>query len=364
MLGDILKGQSGPVLITGNTGFKGSWLTLLLEALGVPQVGYSLAPEPGSLFESLALNHQIPYRIADIRDKQSLFEEFRNKQPSTVIHMAAQSLVLKSYENPIETFETNVMGTINVLEAARSTPSVKTVLVITTDKVYRNYELGRKFVESDALMGKDPYSASKVSTESVCVAWQHMNALNGVARILVARAGNVIGGGDTSAFRLIPDIVKSIQSRMPLQVRNMNATRPWQHVLDPLVGYIQYIEAELKGGNPPPALNFGPLEESKRVNEVISIAKKYFGDELEIHDKSLESIEKEAITLDLDSSLAQSVLRWAPVWDQKAALDQTFIWWKKHLKENTDVYTCCSNDINKYIEKLKERDYQSNSALE
>lgn len=350
MLGEILRGQPGPVLVTGNTGFKGSWLTLLLETLGVPQVGYALEPEKNSLFRFLALDRRVYCKFGDVREETSVEKEFLIHEPSVVIHMAAQSLVLKSYEEPRETFDTNIMGTINVLQAARRVKSVKVVLVITTDKVYRNDGFGRRFIETDSLMGKDPYSASKVATESVCVAWNQLNLQSSGPKILVARAGNVIGGGDTNLDRLIPDIVRSLQNQKTLQIRNMTSTRPWQHVLDPLVGYIKYLEAELGRTNPPPALNFGPREASKNVAYVVQSAQKHFGNQLKYEILPSKTTPQEAHTLDLDSSLAETSLAWAPMWDQDLALDRTFDWWKKVLQQEATFEDCCKADIRSYFE--------------
>jgi CDP-glucose 4,6-dehydratase len=312
-------------------------------------VGYALLPEESSLFYSLALHQRNFCRFADIRDRDSLEGEFQAHKPSVVIHLAAQSLVLKSYGEPRETFDINVVGTMNVLEAAMKVDSVKVVLVITTDKVYRNDGLGRRFVESDPLLGRDPYSASKVATESVCAAWSHINALECGVRVLVARAGNVIGGGDMSSDRLIPDLVRSLQKKEKLQIRNLNATRPWQHVLDPLGGYIKYIEEELKGNNPPSALNFGPIEKSKDVAHVLRLAENYFGQEMSIEVNSPDKIHKEAAFLDLDSSLAHSSLAWTPKWDQDIAINKTFEWWKRSLSEHGSILDCCMVDIEDYL---------------
>ena len=206
----------------------------------------------------------------------------KDVRPSAIIHLAAQPLVLKSYQDPLETFQTNCMGTANVLKAAFETPSVEIVLVITTDKVYRNDNSGRRFVESDPLEGKDPYSASKVAAEAVCAAWQQISKISGGPKVLVARAGNVIGGGDFAKDRLIPDVIRAVSLGNPIKIRNPLATRPWQHVLDPLIGYLKYMEHGLETPNAEPSLNFGPLEPSLQVNAVLEIAKEYFRDALRI----------------------------------------------------------------------------------
>jgi len=236
MVGDNLKRLDGPIFITGHTGFKGSWLSLLLKQLGIEHFGYSLEAEEDSLYKRANLGKVSKGVVGDIRDLENLSKVIKNVRPSAIIHLAAQPLVLKSYQDPLETFQTNCIGTANVLKAAFESPSVEIVLVITTDKVYRNNNSGRRFVESDPLEGKDPYSASKVAAEAVCGAWQQMSKIAGGPKVLVARAGNVIGGGDFAKDRLIPDAIRALISEQNLLVRSPEATRPWQHVLDPLIG--------------------------------------------------------------------------------------------------------------------------------
>ena len=276
MVGDELKRLKGPIFITGHTGFKGSWLSLLLNHLGIEHFGYSLEAEEDSLYRRANLERVSSGVVGDIRDLENLSKVIKDVRPSAVIHLAAQPLVLKSYQDPLETFNTNCIGTANVLKAAFETPSVEIVLVITTDKVYRNDNSGRRFVESDPLEGKDPYSASKVAAEAVCAAWQQMSKISGGPKVLVARAGNVIGGGDFAKDRLIPDAIRAITSEQNLLVRSPEATRPWQHVLDPLIGYLKYIESAQSSLSIEPALNFGPLEPSLRVDNVLEIAKEHF----------------------------------------------------------------------------------------
>ena len=258
-LGSGLKALSGPVLITGHTGFKGTWMTLLLEELGIETVGVSLPPTKDSLYGRLERKGAIKEEFVDIRDFKSLGNVVRELNPSAVFHMAAQPLVMESYKTPRETFETNVMGTANLLSAALAVRSIQAISVITTDKVYRNENTGRRFLESDPLAGKDPYSASKVGTEAVVSAWQQIVDVEGGPRIISVRAGNVIGGGDFAENRIIPDLVRGIISGKPVKIRNPRSTRPWQHVLDPLCGYVQSIEYSLSGGKTR-QFNFGPIE--------------------------------------------------------------------------------------------------------
>jgi CDP-glucose 4,6-dehydratase len=247
-LGTTLSRLSGPVLITGHTGFKGTWLTILLEKLGIPTIGYSLKPLQGSLFERAEVTGRIPELFADIRDRNSLNSFIELHKPSCVIHMAAQPLVLESYNNPFETFDINVMGTVNLLETSFNHDFIQSIVVVTTDKVYRNDNSGRKFIETDPLEGKDPYSASKVATEAVVSAWQQISKAQGGPRVISVRAGNVIGGGDFANNRIIPDLVRSIMiEKKDVVIRNPESTRPWQHVLDSLAGYILALEATLLG---------------------------------------------------------------------------------------------------------------------
>lgn len=344
MVGDELKRLNGPIFITGHTGFKGSWLSLLLNHLGIEHFGYSLEAEQDSLYKRANLEKVSKGVVGDIRDLENLSKVIKDVRPSAVIHLAAQPLVLKSYQEPLETFQTNCIGTANVLTAALETPSVEIVLVITTDKVYRNNNSGRRFVESDPLEGKDPYSASKVAAEAVCAAWHQISKISGGPKVLVARAGNVIGGGDFAKDRLIPDAIRAIMSEQNLLVRSPEATRPWQHVLDPLIGYIKYIESAQSSLSIEPSLNFGPLEPSLRVDNVLEIAKEHFKERLKVTYKEANQ-EIESQTLELDPSCAIAKLGWRPQWNQEEAIDRTFMWWAKTLANPTNALGNCLEDI-------------------
>ena len=343
MVGDELKRLKGPIFITGHTGFKGSWLSLLLNHRGIEHFGYSLQTEEDSLYKRANLERVSRGVVGDIRDLDRLSKVIKDVRPSAVIHLAAQPLVLKSYQEPLETFQTNCMGTANVLKAAFQTASVEIALVITTDKVYRNNNSGRRFVESDPIEGKDPYSASKVAAEAVCAAWQQMSKISGGPKVLVARAGNVIGGGDFAKDRLIPDVIRAIVSEQNLLVRSPEATRPWQHVLDPLIGYLKYIESAQSSLSIEPSLNFGPLEPSLRVKNVLEIAKEHF-DNLKFTYKEV-SQEIESQTLELDPSCAIAKLSWRPQWNQEEAINRTFMWWAKTLASPTNTFENCVEDI-------------------
>ncbi len=343
-LGRRLREQPGPVLITGHTGFKGTWLTFLLEHLNVPVVGYSLPAEKDSLYDRAKRKDAIPEVFADIRDYEELEEFINENKPSTIIHMAAQPLVLKSYERPRETFDVNVMGTVNVLDIAFKKDFVKAIIVVTTDKVYRNLNSVKAFVETDSIEGKDPYSASKVGTEAVVAAWQQIAKLSGGPKLLSVRAGNVIGGGDWANNRLLPDLVKSKFFSQKTVIRNPNSTRPWQHVLDPLHGYLLAIENMLSANLNVFALNFGPEGKSLKVSEVTKIV--FSRDELQ--EKIIEEIsagsDYEAPTLSLDSNLARKTVGFKPKFTQEEAIAMTINWWES-VVHGEEIFSACSQDI-------------------
>ena len=349
-LGKTLQNLPGPVLITGHTGFKGTWMTLLLQQLGIPIVGYSLKPEKDSLYERAKLKGQIPEKFADIRDYTKLKKFLFKHQPSAVIHMAAQPLVLESYKIPRKTFDVNIMGTTNLLDASFELSSVKIVLVVTSDKVYRNDDSVQSFIESDPLEGKDPYSASKVGTEAVVKAWQQISKNLGGPKVVSVRAGNVIGGGDLAKNRLIPDIVRSHISGEPLEIRNPHSIRPWQHVLDPIIGYLQVIENLIENYNHDfTSFNFGPLGESLSVNQVATLIQKYFAFEIKIELSNINNQKLESIYLGLDSSQAENVLKWKPKIDQRHAVMKTINWWNKHLQHDQNAKELCIQDIIEYF---------------
>jgi CDP-glucose 4,6-dehydratase len=348
MLTHGLKSINGPILVTGHTGFKGSWLSLLLNHLGIEYFGYSLEAEEDSLYRRVNLESMSKGVVGDIRDLENLSKVIKNVRPSVIIHLAAQPLVLKSYQDPLETFQTNCMGTANILEAAFDTPSVEVVLAITTDKVYRNNNSGRRFVESDPLEGKDPYSASKVAAEAVCAAWQQISKISGGPKVIVARAGNVIGGGDFAKDRLIPDAIRALMSEQNLLVRSPEATRPWQHVLDPLIGYLTYIEKTLQGETKVEALNFGPNERSLEVAKVLDIGQEILDNRLRLVLEEFE-LNKEAKVLQLDTNLAKLELSWNPRWRQAEAIRNTFFWWESVLSNEESAFSNCLKDIESFL---------------
>jgi len=336
----------GKVLITGHTGFKGTWMTLLLEALGTEVVGLSLEATEDSLFNRLGRKGAIEEYTQDIRDFKELNNVISGVSPNFVIHLAAAALVKSSYDNPRETFSTNVMGTVNVLEAAQKHSDVSVVCVATTDKVYRNLENNQSFVESDPLEGKDPYSASKVGTESAVAAWRNLSAISDGPKIIAVRAGNVIGGGDFAQDRIIPDLVRSRMNSVGCKIRNPLSTRPWQHVLDPVMGYLLAVNKISRGAYDPGSLNFGPNDESLSVQELVQVArnadKKIPTPVLEYSDKE----QRESTFLNLNSEKARQELGWKNIWSQEEAINASIIWWASVLDGEAKPLNACQTEIN------------------
>lgn len=342
--------QDRRVLLTGHTGFKGAWLSLWLEALGAKVTGLSLAPatEP-SLFAQLAPFACQCSILADIRDAAHVKQVVRRARPQIVIHMAAQSLVRRSYAETVGNFATNIMGTVYLLEALRDSNGLQAILVITTDKVYENVGDARAFIESDPLGGHDPYAASKAACEVVTASYaRSFFADKGVA-VATARAGNVIGGGDWAEDRIIPDLWRAVRAGEPLRLRNPQATRPWQHVLEPLAGYLAYAEKLAKGGDAPRALNFGPLPgDAMTVAEVVEIVLASLAPE-----QGWETLEtdtpqpKEASHLALDPGLAMKSLKWRPRLSTAQALRWTAEWYRA-FDAGADARALCRQQLQDY----------------
>jgi len=321
------------VLMTGHTGFKGSWLSLWLQSLGAQVVGYALAPPTNpSLFEVAQVGKGMTSIIGDIRDLERLRAVFAEHKPEIVIHMAAQPLVRYSYIEPVETYSTNVMGTVNLLEAVRSTPSVKAVVNVTSDKCYENREWAWGYRENEAMGGFDPYSSSKGCAELVTSAYRNSYfhaekyRTHGVA-IATGRAGNVIGGGDWADDRLIPDIMRAITQGKPVNIRNPHAIRPWQHVLEPLSGYLMLAQKLVEeGATYAEGWNFGPSDED--AQPVQWIVEKLTGSWGEGASWALDGGDHphEAHYLKLDCSKAKARLNWYPKWHLEHALGAIIDW--------------------------------------
>jgi len=343
------------VLVTGHTGFKGSWLCLWLHEMGADVLGYSLAPEGvPNLYETLGLNQKIKSITGDIRDEDSLKNAFYTHQPEVVFHLAAQPLVRLSYKNPKYTYETNIMGTINMLEAVRETPSVKAVVNVTSDKCYENKEWVYGYREQDPMGGYDPYSSSKGAVEIITSAYRNSfftpskyNSEHTVA-LASARAGNVIGGGDWSEDRLVPDCIRSLSLGMPVTIRNPESVRPWQYVLEPISGYLHLASClYLSGSKYADSWNFGPHDNDVlTVRELTQLLIKSWGqgEYKVISDSRLH----EAGLLRLDISKASSLLNWNPVYTVDIAIEETSNWYKAYYqKEN--MYEYSVYQLEKYI---------------
>jgi len=337
------------VFITGHTGFKGSWLCLWLDLLGANVTGYALKPPTHpSLFELCKIDQFVRSIMADVRDLRKLKKAMIATRPDIVIHMAAQPLVRESYRNPVDTYDVNVMGTVNVLEAVRSCKSVKTVVNITTDKIYENKEKATGYRESEALGGYDPYSSSKACSELVTSAYRNSFLKNGVA-IATARAGNVIGGGDWGTDRLVPDFIKAILKGNKIRVRNPKAIRPWQYVLDPLSGYLILAQKLYQNGqNYAEAWNFGPDEmDSKTVEWLVKrLSSKWGGSASYSIDKRKNPHETQ--TLKLDSSKAKARLKWRTKVHLEDAIDNV-IEWTRAYKGKKDMKKKCIEQIKEHM---------------
>lgn len=323
------------VFITGHTGFKGTWLTFLLKEIGAEVMGFALSPETDrSHFELLNLKSRIQNIIGDIRDAALLHDAMQSFQPEYVFHLAAQALVKKSYSDPIDTFSTNVLGSVNLLDAVRICSSVKSLVYITSDKCYENVEWTWGYRENDRLGGHDPYSASKAAAEIVFSAYARSYfALRPTLGAATVRAGNVIGGGDWAIDRIIPDCIRAIESNKTIQLRNPKATRPWQHVLEPISGYLLlavnlHNEPEKYGG----AWNFGPsTSEVRTVQEVANTIIHHFGrGSLEITDSQHQHHEAQLLQLNCDK--AHQLLEWYPRWSVDKTLASTAEWYKTILE--------------------------------
>jgi len=323
------------VLLTGHTGFKGSWLSLWLQKLGATVAGYALPPAPGeNLFELASVGERMESVFADIRSLESVQKLVAQFRPEIVFHLAAQPLVRLSYLIPVETYQVNVMGTVNLLEAVRTTGSCRVIVVITSDKCYENREWVWGYRESDPQGGDDPYSSSKGCAELAISAYRKsfFETHRSVA-VASARAGNVIGGGDFSKDRLVPDLMTAIRKCSPLKVRYPNAIRPWQHVLEPLSGYL--LLAEKLWGNPQgysQSWNFGPsLDDARPVRWIVEKVNDLWGEQFS-WDLDSEPKLHEAHLLMLDSAKARMMLGWKPRWRLEQALEAVVDWYKAYAK--------------------------------
>ncbi len=358
-LKEVYAGKT--VLVTGHTGFKGSWLSIWLTELGAKVIGYSLdPPTTPNNFTLAQLDKKIVDIRGDLRDKQSLFATIETHKPEIIFHLGAQAIVLKSYASPKETFDINVGGTVNVLEATREFEFIKTVVCITSDKCYKDQDFYWGYRETDTLGGHDPYSASKGMAELVIASYRasFFSDKRDIA-VASARAGNVIGGGDFADYRLVPDAMRALLANKPIQIRNPQSTRPWQHVLVPLSGYL-VLGAQLhqKRRAVAEAWNFGPLEnKGLSTQEVADKLIALWGSGKHEY-LPVENPKKEARLLRLSWEKAAQHLGWAPAYPWNDALKATVDWFKEYRwqkeQPNPDTYSLCVKQILEYTEKARE----------
>ena len=344
-LRNVFKGKR--VLVTGHTGFKGVWLTLFLIELGAEVHGLGLKPENSpNLFELTKLENLVhSSNFIDIRNQINVENFLDQNEFDLIFHLAAQALVSEGYANPIQTFETNVMGTVNLLVSASEQLNLKGVVCVTTDKVYLNHDLSIKFKESDPIGGVEPYGGSKASSEIVASSLFYLFKNSGKS-LVTCRAGNVIGGGDWSKDRLIPDAIRAITSNKYLQIRNPDSTRPWQHVLDCIFGYLLVgsgiLDGTIQGLE---SFNFGPPNSSS-VKELARQLETLLGLEYQVFPNA--SIGKEHVVLELDSSKARKILNWAPFFSSYEAINETADWYKAYLT-GEDAHTLTKTAIERFM---------------
>lgn len=338
------------VFITGHTGFKGTWLCKILSNAGAIVTGYSIGmPTNPSLFELSKVEKNINHNIGDIRNLEELRKVFNKAKPEIVFHLAAQPLVIEGYNNPAYTFETNVMGTVNILECVRNCPTVKSFVNITTDKVYKNKEIDIGYKEEDELNGQDPYSNSKSCSELITSCYQKSFFLDNKVRISTVRAGNVIGGGDFSENRIIPDCIKAALKKETIIVRNPNSVRPFQHVLEPLFAYLliakKQYEEEKYAGN----YNIGPdLTDCIKTSELTTIFCQKWGENLTWKTQNKNG-PHESILLKLDCTKIKNTINWKPRWNIEKSIEKT-IEFTKCYQNNQDISSIMDKQIKEYME--------------
>ncbi len=346
---DFYKGKT--VLVTGHTGFKGSWLCVMLQMAGANVVGYALKPaEEESLYRLSKIEHQMHSIEGDIRDLGHLKKVFIEYQPEIVFHLAAQPIVRESYVNPVYTYETNVIGTVNLLECVRTVSGVKSVLNVTTDKVYENREWDWGYRETDALDGYDPYSNSKSCSELVTHSYKESFLKEQGIAVSTARAGNVIGGGDFATDRIIPDCVRAALAGKEIVIRNPYSIRPFQHVLEPLNAYLMIAEQQMFDVQKQGYYNVGPAEsDCISVGELTDIFCNIWQEDISWKNVC-DNGPHEASFLKLDCSLIKNKLGWKPHWDIHKAVEKT-VEWTKVYRQQGDVRACMENQIKEFMMK-------------
>ncbi len=336
------------VLITGHTGFKGSWLALWLSRLGASITGISLSPATKpSLFELAEVEKVTTSVYCDIQDENKLYKIIQESRPEIVFHLAAQALVRKGYRKPVSTFSTNVQGTVNVLESLRTIETVRVIIAVTTDKVYKNLEHSYPYRETDTLGGHDPYSASKAAAEIAIACYRDSFFKEAGVSLSSVRAGNVIGGGDWAEDRLIPDAVRAWNNGIPLAIRRPDAIRPWQHVLEPLLGYIITAERIWDNSDLADAYNFGPeTNEAATVRHAIELARRYYGYN-EVEWAKMQAGPHEASWLSLEIAKARASLGIRPRWPLQTAIEKTMMWYSRQ-SAGVGARRLCNSDIDDF----------------
>lgn len=349
---DINFYRNKNVFVTGHTGFKGSWLSYILARAGANVTGYSLeAPTDPSLFSIANINDDINSIIGDVRDKDELEQAIRQARPEIVLHLAAQPLVIDGYINPHYTYETNVMGTVNLLEACRKQDTIKSILNVTTDKVYLNKELDNYgYKEDDPLDGYDPYSNSKSCSEIITHSYTKSFFAECGVSVSTCRAGNVIGGGDFSENRIIPDCIRAVQSKAPLIIRNRFSTRPYQHVLEPLFGYLMVSRKQAENPKLASSYNIGPDDcDCVTTGQLVDIFAKHWGSEFKWEDATPNAnAPHEANFLKLDSTKLKGAFNWQPKWHIDDAVEATVDWTRAYIN-GEDVTQIMNAQIDSYV---------------
>ena len=339
------------VFVTGHTGFKGTWLVSSLLSFGAKITGYSLNDNRRKTYESMCDFKKVKNIYKDVLNLKDLKKTLKTIKPEIVFHLAAQPLVSESYKKPYLTVQTNLIGTLNLIESAKNIASLKSLVIVTSDKCYQNNEVERGYKETDRLGGEDPYSASKAAAEIICNSYLKSNLINiKKTGFATARAGNVIGGGDWSKDRVIPDCIKSIINKKKLIIRNPNATRPWQHVLEPISGYLLLSKKIFfKPNKFSSAWNFGPQNnQTLTVQKVVNI----FFNELNIkkYINNKKGFFKESKLLKLNSNKSKNILKWKNTWSMKKSIEETAFWYNNFLKKK-DLKKITSIQVNKYFNK-------------
>ena len=348
--------QNKKVLVTGHTGFKGSWLSLWLLKLGAKVSGISLEPDSrNNLFDSLDIKKELNHNICDIRNREQLKNNLKEIEPEIIFHLAAQPLVLTSYAEPVETWEVNVLGTINLLDSIREIKNDCIAVLITTDKVYKNEEWIYGYRENDKLGGYDPYSSSKAAAEIAIESWRSSffnpkvnDQYSNFFAFSSARAGNVIGGGDWAENRIVPDIVNALFEGKEIIIRNPSSTRPWQHVIEPISGYLRLAERLFSNRSKySTSYNFGPhINSNKTVQKLVEESLKVWPGEFVISNNDKVPHEAKMLYLVIDKAIKE--LDWEPYWDFTTTIQKTIVWYKKVMIGRESALDCSLDDLNSY----------------